>query len=79
MLQASTLTPAKKSYNKTTFHLLLERYGNKDLDALGDVGESKRETFPSNIVFCYEHTVSMSVLVYKGKQPFADVLQNGCS
>ena len=67
------------SSNKTTFDLLLERYGNEALDVLGDVGESKRETFSSNIVFCYEHTVSMSMLVYKQKQPFADVLQNGCS
>ena len=79
MLQASTLPPAKKSCNKMTFQLLLERHGNKDLDVLGDKGESKRETFPSNIVFCYEHTVSMLVLVYKENQPFADVLQNGCS
>ena len=79
MIQASTLPPAKKSCSKTTFYLLLERHGNRDLDVSGDVGESKHETFPSNIVFCYEHTISMSVLVYKEKQPFADVLQNECS
>ena len=78
MFKAPTLPPAKKSCTKMKFDLLLERYGNEDLDVLEDGGESKREVFPSNIVFCYEHTVSMSVLVYKQKQPLADVLQNGC-
>ena len=38
--------PAKrKSCDNPTFDLLLERYENKDLNVLGDVGESKRKTF----------------------------------
>ena len=46
MFKAPTLPPAKKKscYNPT-FDLSLERYENKDLDVLGDVGESKRKTF----------------------------------
>ena len=45
MFKAPTLPPAKKrSCNKSTFYLSLERYENKDIDVLGDVGESKRET-----------------------------------
>ena len=35
----------KKSCDNPTFDLSLERYENKDLDVLGDVGESKRKTF----------------------------------
>ena len=46
MFKAPTLLPAKKkSYNKPTFDLSLERYENEDLNVLGDVGESKRKTF----------------------------------
>ena len=48
MFKVLTLPPAKKkkkSCNKSTFDLSLERYENEDLDVLGDVGESKRETF----------------------------------
>ena len=46
MFKAPTLPPAKKkSNNKPTFALSLERYENEDLDVLGDVGESKRKTF----------------------------------
>ena len=46
MFKAPTLPPAKKkSCNKPTFDLSLERYENEDLDVLGDVGESKRKTF----------------------------------
>ena len=46
MFKAPTLPPAKKQscYNQK-FDLSLERYENKDLDVLGDVGESKRKTF----------------------------------
>ena len=35
----------KKSCDNPTFDLSLERYENKDLDVLGDAGESKRKTF----------------------------------
>ena len=47
MFKVLALVPAKKkiSCNKSTFDLSLERYENEDLDVLGDVGESKRETF----------------------------------
>ena len=41
MFKAPTLPPVKKrSCNKPTFDLSLERYENEDLD----VGESKRKT-----------------------------------
>ena len=44
MFKAPTLPPAKKKscYNQK-FDLSLERYENKDLDVLGDLGESKRK------------------------------------
>ena len=46
MFKAPTLSPAKrKSCDNPTFDLLLERYEKKDLNVLGDVGESKRKTF----------------------------------
>ena len=46
MFKAPTLPRSKrKSCDNPTFDLSLERYGNKDLDILGDVGESKRKTF----------------------------------
>ena len=46
MFKAPTLPPAKrKSCDNPTFDLSLERHENKDLDVLGDVGESKRKTF----------------------------------
>ena len=46
MFKAPTLSPAKrKSCDNPTFDLLLERYENKDINVLGDVGESKRKTF----------------------------------
>ena len=46
MFKAPTLPPAKKrSCDNRTFDLSLERYENKDLDVLGDAGESKRKTF----------------------------------
>ena len=46
MFKAPTLPPAKrKSCDNLTFDFSLERYKNKDLDVLGDVGESKRKTF----------------------------------
>ena len=46
MFKAPTLPPSKrKSCDNLTFDLSLEMYGNKDLDILGDVGESKRNTF----------------------------------
>ena len=46
MFKAPTLPPAKKkSCNKPTFDLSLERFENEDLDVLGDVGESKSKTF----------------------------------
>ena len=46
MFKARTSPPAKKkSCNKPTFDLSLERYENEDLDVLGDVGESKSKTF----------------------------------
>ena len=48
MFKAPTLPPAKKvlqSCDNQTFDLLPEMYENKDLDVLGDVGESKRKTF----------------------------------
>ena len=45
MFKTPTLPPAKKkSCNKPTFDLSLERYENEDLDVLGDVGESKGKT-----------------------------------
>ena len=45
VFKAPTLTPSKrKSFDNPTFDLSLERYGNKDLDILGDVGELKRKT-----------------------------------
>ena len=44
--KAPTLPPAKrKSCDNPTFDLSLERYENKDLDVLRDVGESKCKTF----------------------------------
>ena len=44
--KALTLPPAKrKSCNKPSSDLSLERYEKEDLDVLGDVGESKRKTF----------------------------------
>ena len=46
MFKGPTLPPTKKkSCNKPTFDLSLERYENEDLDVLGDVGESKRKIF----------------------------------
>ena len=46
MFKAPPLSPVKKkSCNKPTFDLSLERYENEDLDVLGDIGESKRKTF----------------------------------
>ena len=45
MFKPPTLPPVKKSCNKPTFDLSLERYKNEDLDILGDVGETKRKTF----------------------------------
>ena len=46
MFKVLTLLPAKKkSCNKPTFDLSPESYENEELDVLGDVGESKRETF----------------------------------
>ena len=40
------LPPAeKRSCDNRTFDLSFERYENKDLDVLGDAGESKRKTF----------------------------------
>ena len=46
MFKAPTLPPAKrKSCDNPTFDLSLERYENKDLDVLRDVGESKCKTF----------------------------------
>ena len=46
MFKALTLSPAKrKSCDNPAFDLSLKRYENKDLDVLGDVGESKRKTF----------------------------------
>ena len=46
MLKAPTLPLAKrKSCDNPTFDLSFERYENKDLDVLGDVEESKRNTF----------------------------------
>ena len=46
MFKAPTLSSAKrKSCNNPTFDLFLERYENKDLDVLADVGEPKRKTF----------------------------------
>ena len=46
MFKVPTLPPVKKkSCNKPTFDLSLERYENEDLDVFGDVGESKRKTF----------------------------------
>ena len=68
MFKAPTLPPAKKkSCNKLTFGLALERYENEDLDVLGDVGESKRKTFSKKFFFLLPIycTVSMSLLVYK--------------
>ena len=38
MFQMPTLPPAKKNCcNKLTLDLLLERYGNEDLDVLGEI------------------------------------------
>ena len=46
MFKAPTLPPAKrKSCDNSTFDLSLEKYENKDLDVLGETGESKRNTF----------------------------------
>ena len=46
MFKAPTLPPSKrKSCDNPTFDFSLERYEKKDLDVLGDAGESKRETF----------------------------------
>ena len=46
MFKAPNLPPAKrKSCDNPTFDLSLERYENKDLDVLGDEGESKRKTY----------------------------------
>ena len=46
MFKAPTLPlQKKKSCDNATFDLSLETYENKDLDVLGDVGESKRKTF----------------------------------
>ena len=46
MFKVPTLPPAKKkSCNKPTFDLSLERYEKENLDVLGDVGESKPKTF----------------------------------
>ena len=46
MFKAPTLPPSKrKSCDNPTFDFSLERYENKDLDVLGDAGESKRKTF----------------------------------
>ena len=46
IFKAPTLPPAKrKSCDNPTFDLSLERYESKDLDVLGDVGESKHKTF----------------------------------
>ena len=46
MFKAPTLPPTKrKSCDNPTFELSLERYENKDVDVLGDLGGSKRKTF----------------------------------
>ena len=46
MFKAPTLPPAKKkSCDNPTFDLSLERYENKNLNVLGDIGESKPKTF----------------------------------
>ena len=46
MFKAPTLPPVKESPAiNQQFDLSLERYENKDLDILGDVGESERKTF----------------------------------
>ena len=83
MFKAPTLPPTKEtSCNKSIFDLSLKRYENKDIDVLGDVGESKRKTFFKKFVFNHqyiEQLLSISLLVYKQKRPVAYVLQNGCS
>ena len=56
MFKASTLPPAKrKSCDNPTFDLSLERYENKDLDVLGDVGESKRKTLSQKFVLYHQY------------------------
>ena len=46
MFKAPTLPPAKrKPCDNPTSDLSLERYENKDVDILGDLGGSKRKTF----------------------------------
>ena len=58
MFKAPTLPPAKKkSCNKPTFDLSLERYENEDLDVLGDVAESKRKTFSLKFFFYQQYTI----------------------
>ena len=71
MFKAPALPPVKKIPARN-WHLIYCLKGMKTriLIYLGDVCESKRKTFSENIVFYYEHTVSMSVLVYEQKQMY---------
>ena len=87
MFKAPTLPLAKrKSCDNPTFDLSFERYESKDLDVLGDAGESKRKTFSKKFVFCHQYTEqflrqcwfinksSRSQMLYK-----IDVLESRCS